>query len=276
MSQHFDVEYFKNLLRTTWIGSEFVYIEKINSTNTYLKDLPFSELIHGMVVLTDYQFDGRGQYEKKWEAAPFKNLTFTIGFKPPDGSRLPLLTLGCACAISKVLERYTGQRVHIKWPNDLLIGGKKIGGLLTESKICGSKPERVLIGIGINIFQKRFRKELDGIALSLDSVSRFPVSREKILSECLLEIEQSYRQWHKMDVDLQRSINERLIGYGDWVWLRIYENLQKEKYKFIGVSENGELLMLNQQLDVNKFSYEQIRIITGDQGISETDKSLSA
>jgi BirA family biotin operon repressor/biotin-[acetyl-CoA-carboxylase] ligase len=87
------------------------------------------------------------------------------------------------------------------------------------------------------------------------------VSREKILSEILLHIEQSYIKWHKRETELQRSINSKLIGYGKWVHLLVNGEKRSETYKCLGVGEDGELLMLNQQLDVNTFRHEQVRII---------------
>ena len=276
MAKPFDAEAFKNRLRTSWVGSEFICLEKISSTNTFLKECAISDFIHGMIVLADHQSDGRGQYEKKWEAAPYQNLTFSIGFKPPSGNRLSLLTLACASAVAGVLEQYTDKTVKIKWPNDLMVDGKKIGGVLTESKFCGIKPERVIIGMGVNIFQKRFRNSWNQKATCLQSLSDRQLSREQILSEFLLNIEKTYLQWHKYDLALLRSINSRLRGYGEWVRLSVYHELQDEEYKFIGVSDQGELLMLNRQLDVNKFTYEQVRIITVEQRVSETDQSLSA
>jgi len=276
VAQSFDAEYFKNRLRTSWVGSEFICIKKIHSTNSFLKECPLTEFVHGMVVLAEQQTDGRGQYEKKWESAPYQNLTFTIGFKPPIGTRLALLTLGCAWAVAEALDIYTDKTVKIKWPNDLLVDGKKIGGLLTESKFCGSKPERVIIGIGLNIFQKKFSKNLAHKAVCLESISNKKISRELILRDCLFNVEKAYHQWHKHDLNLLKSINSRLVGYGEWVRLSVYRELQDEEYKFIGVSDQGELLMLNRQLDVNKFSYEQVRIITGKQRVSKTDQSISA
>jgi BirA family transcriptional regulator, biotin operon repressor / biotin---[acetyl-CoA-carboxylase] ligase len=276
MATRFDVDQCKNRLRTTWLGSEFIYIKEVDSTNTWLKRIPSGELIHGTVAITDHQTKGRGQYERSWEAAPFQNLTFTIAFRPPKGERLSLLTLACASAIAQVLERYTNEKVLVKWPNDILVRNKKIGGLLTECIFNGPKPDRVLIGIGLNIFQKQFGKEIHNSAVSLSSISSQSVTREQLLGEILSQIELIYHRWHRFDEDLQREINHRLIGYGEWVQISVYDKLTDEKFKFIGVNEKGELLMLNEQLDVNKFSYEQIRIIAGNESIPKAEKGLSA
>ncbi len=276
MATRFDVDQCKDYMRTTWLGSEFIYIRRVESTNSYLKQVSSGDLIHGTVVLADHQTQGRGQYERSWEAAPFQNLTFTLAFRPPKGERLVLLTLACASAVCQALQKYTTEQVCIKWPNDLLVGNRKIGGLLTECTFNGPKPERVLIGIGLNTHQKQFSKDIRQSAVSLSSIAGRTFSREELLGDLLSEIELFYHRWHNFDDDLQRDINHRLIGYGEWVHISVYDKMTDEKFKFIGVNEKGELLMLNEQLDVNKFSYEQIRIITGNEIFSEPKRGLSA
>jgi BirA family transcriptional regulator, biotin operon repressor / biotin---[acetyl-CoA-carboxylase] ligase len=276
MTRPFDVNQFKNLLRTTWVGSEFIYIDTVDSTNSFLKTVPSAEFRHGTIVFADHQKRGRGQYEKSWESAPYRNLTFTFGYRPPSGDRLSLLTLATAMAISNVLQGYTNEKILIKWPNDLIAGDRKIGGILTECVFNGSKPDRVIIGAGINVFQNDFSRNISMKAASLCEISKMNLSREILLSQILAEAEQIYHRWHKFDIDLKREISQKLIGYGQWVNITIYDKPQDQKFKFIGISDKGELLMLNEQLDVNKFSYEQIRILPGGKNISKRNKNIPA
>ncbi len=276
MIRPFDVNLFKNLLRTTWVGSEFIYIDKVDSTNSFLKTIPSENFVHGTIVLTDHQKKGRGQYEKNWEAAPYQNLTFTFGFRPPSGNRLSLLTLATATAIAKVIQQYTADKILIKWPNDLIVNGKKIGGILTECIFNGPKPDRVIIGAGINIFQEEYSNKIKNKTISLCDITNREISKEILLSQILSETELNYHRWHKYEIDLQREINQNLIGYGEWVDITIYDKMQDQKFKFIGISDKGELLMLNEQLDVNKFSYEQIRIFPAGNRLSKASRNISA
>lgn len=261
MSNPFHVDEFKNNSLTEWLGREFIYLDEVESTNSYLKRLPANQLSHGTVVLTDNQISGRGQYEKIWISDPFKNLTFTIALKPKINSSLTLLTLACASAISDVLQRYCQERIQIKWPNDIFVGGKKMGGLLTESVFMGNRIERVLIGIGININQTEIKQLNSYNSCSLADLSQAKFTREGLLNECLKEIELMYNHWLQLNPIMIKSIHSRLIGYGEWVKLKVYDELLPFTYKCIGVNEKGELLMLNEQLDVDKFSYEQVRIV---------------
>lgn len=257
----FDPELYHKNLKTSWVGREFIYLKEIDSTNIFLKRVPSDELRSGTVLLTDYQTKGRGQYEKEWVSNRFENLTFTLALRPSVPANYSLLTLGCASAIADSIQRYTSHKVELKWPNDLIVNGKKLGGLLTEAIFLGNKVERVLVGIGINIHQQEFRSPFTNNAISLCHLTEKSISREKLLCDCLSKIEKAYHQWEKSDPELLIKINKRLIGYGEWVHIQVYDELLPEKFKFIGVSNKGELLMLTEQLDVNKFCYEQVRII---------------
>ncbi len=261
MSTPFDPDIFKKSLRTDWIGRNFIYQKQIDSTNLFLKKVPSEDLKPGTVLLADYQTHGRGQYEKEWISNRNENLTFTIAVRPKVSSNYSLLTLSCALAIADVFEKYTSEKVNLKWPNDLLTRGKKIGGLLTEAIFLGNKPDRVLIGVGLNIQQQHFSEAAGGNVVSLCQLTDYNISREKLLCECLKKIEHAYELWENSDNRQLVQISKRLIGYGEWVNLSVYNKLLPEKYKFIGVSNKGELLMLDEHLDVHKFSYEQVRII---------------
>lgn len=276
MSAKFDVERFNHKLQTSWLGHEFIYLEKTDSTNSYLKNIPSQELTHGTVTLADHQVKGRGQYERRWEAEPFKNLTFTIAFRPKKSDRLNLLSLAVAYSITRVVDEYVGDSVCLKWPNDILINGKKLGGLLTECTFNGSKPDRVLIGVGLNVGQTQFSNGIRKKATSLNRETNRLISREDLLNKILLSIENVYQRWHKQDETLKQDISRNILGYGEWVEIDINGVIPNQKFKFIGVNSNGELLMLNEQLDVNKFIHEQVRIINGRHGVPKAVTSPSA
>ena len=261
MKDSFDLEAFKNSLRTSWIGSECLYFETLLSTNSYAKTIDTDKLVHGSVIITDLQRQGRGQYEKKWESEPYQNLTFTLCLKPVTGDRLSLLTLACALSVCNSIESFTGESPAIKWPNDVYLDNRKLSGILTECVFTGNRPDRVLIGIGLNINQNVFGKTIENSVASVRQLMGHAISRELMLSTILQYIEQFYIKWHKREIDLQRQINRKLIGYGEWVHLLVNGEEKSDTYKCLGVGEHGELLMLNQELDVNTFRHEQVRII---------------
>lgn len=264
----FDIKSFRQHLKTSYLGNDCIYLDSVASTSSYLKDIASENLKEGTICIADFQFAGRGQYQRKWEASPYKNLTFTICFKPNESDRLPLLTLACANAILQTLEGYVPREsLHLKWPNDLIANGKKIGGVLTEATFLGHVPEKVLVGIALNIFEEDFREEISDQAISLSEISNVKLSREKILAELLLNIEQEYQLWKERSILLQRKINNRLEGYGEWNEITRNGELQVGTYKFIGLGTSGELLLLNEALDVFTFRHEQIRIIPGQKAV---------
>jgi BirA family transcriptional regulator, biotin operon repressor / biotin---[acetyl-CoA-carboxylase] ligase len=270
MNQPFDVDLFKSRLSTAWLGREFIHIDEVDSTNAGIKKIPSTALVHGEVFHADYQTHGRGQYDRKWDSSPRKNLTFSIAFRPPKTERITLLTLACVHAVSGVLERYINESVQLKWPNDLIIDGKKVGGILTECIFLGNHPDRVLTGIGVNVFEENFTGNLENDAVSIVSLCRAEKSirREVLLAECLEAIEQIYARWHNSDPELPKEISRKLIGYGNWVEMEMETKRLPGLYKFLGINSNGELVSLNEDLDVNTFTHEQIRIITGNEKIS--------
>ncbi|TVQ66012.1 MAG: biotin--[acetyl-CoA-carboxylase] ligase [Balneolaceae bacterium] len=272
----FNEEEFLLFLQTEWVGKHFISLPVSDSTNSYLKELPQCDSPHGSVVFSDHQKKGRGQYGKRWVSEPCANLSFSVIFRPECANALPLLTLGCAYASLTVFERYSSESLVLKWPNDLLASGLKLGGLLTESVFMGMFPERVVVGIGLNLFQTTFPGDLSETAISLSQLSDKPFSREKILAELLQEIEFVYSFWKQQPSLLRGLVQKKMEGYGSWVRISVHNELQEEPYKFIGISERGELLMLNEQLDVHTFSYEQVRIITGSEGIPQTGDPVSS
>jgi len=258
----FDVAKFKQLLSTQWLGHDLRYFDQLESTNTYAKQIPRREISHGMICLTDNQLKGRGQYERNWESSPNQNLTFTIVFMPGKAERLHVLTLTCAIAAVEEFDNISGIDPCLKWPNDIILNGKKAGGLLTESVFSGNKLDRVLVGVGLNINQTKFSKNLEPKVTSLKKETNRDFVREELLSRLLGRLEYKYRLWNTMDEGLLKSINRRLAGYGRWIRLMVNGEEKPGKRKLIGINEQGELLLLNKDADVETFTYEQIRLIT--------------
>lgn len=218
---------------------------------------------HGTVCLTDDQTKGRGQYERTWETQPARNLTFSIAFQPKLQGRLHILTLMCAYCLVQLLDELYDLEAIIKWPNDVLVDGRKIAGFLTESVFVGDTLERVVVGIGLNVNQRDFSPELARQANSLVNLTGYQlINREKLLSRFLDNIETHYTNWHKQSTDLLASINKNIDGYGKWITLEINDEVLPDSYKLLGVNEHGQLTVLDQELNPHRYEYEQIRIIT--------------
>ncbi len=256
----FKTQSFEDILATSWLGRSFFYFPELGSTNTYAKSMSRVDTLHGTLIIADAQTNGRGQYNREWEANPEENLTFSLVFEPRGQQRLTILTLACALAIADVCGDHVRSPFDLKWPNDVLYKGRKLGGLLTEAIFNGNVIERVIVGIGINVNQSVFESILENSATSLSQITKKKYSREHLLAHILTKIEFYYRLWETRDICLIRTINQALLGFGEWTTINVNGQEREGKYKFLGVNENGSLVVLNKDLEVDTFSYEQVRI----------------
>lgn len=259
----FNQKQFKKELTTSWIGHDLIYLEKVGSTNSYLRKMDAENVQDGTLCLTDNQTRGRGQYERQWLTRAGKNLTFTIAFQPSRIDGLHILTLACALAITETVGPYLLKNTRIKWPNDIYYEDRKLGGILTESIFSGNTLDRVLVGIGINVNQKSFPPSLEDNATSLCRILQNETfDRESLLASILQKIEYNYICWKKNDTELLKKINRNIIGYGQWVHLYLGDQRLNGKSKFLGINQEGNLVVLTSEDEVKKFSYEQVRIAT--------------
>lgn len=180
-------------LQTKFLGREIVFYQEVDSTNTQAK-LNAGRYPGGTVFLADTQNGGRGRLGRQWSSVPGKGLWCSILLKPTleptVASQFPLLA---AVAITEVLRKY-GVDAMIKWPNDILVKGRKVCGILTE---MGAEVDRInylVVGFGLNVKQQLtdFPAELQSIATSLELELPEPVERVQLLCEILLSIEKWY------------------------------------------------------------------------------------
>lgn len=180
-------------LKTRVFGNKIYTFDTIDSTNNCAKAVAGVGAVEGTVVIAEQQTAGRGRLGRIWQANPNENLTFSIILRPkvsPDS--LNLLPLYVAVALAQAIEKTTGLKVECKWPNDLLIGKKKVAGILIEGSIKQNQVEYVVIGIGINVNQQSFAGELAPKATSLRLSSGKEIERTMLFRESLLALESTY------------------------------------------------------------------------------------
>jgi len=139
-------------LVTGGIGRKIVVLDVVDSTNTFAMGLTGGESAHGTVVIAERQTKGRGRMGREWISQPGLDITMSVILKPSIMvSDVTLLTVLVSVACCIALRETTGLRVTLKWPNDLMVNGKKMGGILTEIRAAADKVTAVVIGIGINL-----------------------------------------------------------------------------------------------------------------------------
>jgi BirA family biotin operon repressor/biotin-[acetyl-CoA-carboxylase] ligase len=171
---------YKTLENTLFIGKNIVYLPSCPSTNDLaIKLLHLRKPTEGTVVIADEQTAGRGQRGNQWQAGPGQNLTLSVILRPVflTVKHQFYLTMVTALAVHDFLTRQLTTPAQIKWPNDILMGGKKLGGILIENQIQGESLSATVIGIGLNINQKDFSIST---ATSLSVVA----DREFVLQPC--------------------------------------------------------------------------------------------
>jgi BirA family transcriptional regulator, biotin operon repressor / biotin---[acetyl-CoA-carboxylase] ligase len=184
-------------LSTTWLGRRVELFDCLPSTNREAVQLAQAEVEHGTVVVADSQTAGRGRLSRTWFSPPGANLYCSIILRtarPPERltewlSWLPLIS---ALAAAEAIEQVSSIQVSVKWPNDLLISERKVGGILCESGTgTRSDPFQIIgIGINVNLDHDDWPADLRDSATSLWQERKIVVDRNRLLAQLLLELEQ--------------------------------------------------------------------------------------
>lgn len=139
-------------LNTTVVGRQLVYLPETGSTNDEARHLAQSGAADGLLVVADFQTAGRGRLQRSWVAPPGSSLLMSLLFRldlPPFQAQR--LTMICGLAVCDAVESQTGLRLALKWPNDVVVGGAKAGGILTEIEVRGEQLAYGIVGIGVNV-----------------------------------------------------------------------------------------------------------------------------
>ena len=180
-------------LKTSFIGRNIDYQESTGSTQKIAHQLSNDDAPEGTVVLAEEQVSGRGRMDRKWHSPKFTGIWMSIILRPNIlPARAPQLTLLAAVAVVQAMEEVTGLVPEIKWPNDILINGRKVTGILTELQAEADRINSVIIGIGINVNQEAFPEDIEQTATSLLIEKGEPVSRTELIKSVFAQLEKLY------------------------------------------------------------------------------------
>jgi len=180
-------------LRTKHLGRRLEILDSCTSTNDVAAQHAITGAPHGYTVLSEEQTAGRGRQGRTW-VSPKGGIWLTILLRPPFTlDPLNALPLIAALAVAKTINSSIGVRARVRWPNDIFVGGRKLAGVLAETKFKGNQVEYALLGVGINAnFHSTALGELSSKATSLEDLLGSSVDREAIIALLLLEIENVY------------------------------------------------------------------------------------
>ncbi len=231
-------------LDTKFIGKNIIHFETIDSTNTYAKKIA-SDKVDGTVIISEEQIKGRGRLGRIWDSKAYEGIWMSIILKPNIlPYRAPFITIMAGSCIAKALNNL-GVDVGIKWPNDIILNGKKLCGILTELSAEIERVNYVVLGIGMNVKNLNFPDEIENIATSLYKEG-YEISRVDIVREILYELEKYYTEYivdgnSKNIIDLYKNYSVILNK-------KIYmiKNDEKELVECIDINSEGNLVIKKQ------------------------------
>ena len=181
-------------LRTRFVGRRFVYVASTSSTQDLAREQAEGDAAPGTVVLAEEQAAGRGRFGRVWVSPAGSNLYLTLVMRP-DLARLRSLGIVAPLSVALAVEEHTGLSPQIKWPNDVLLGGRKVAGVLIESELAGREVRYSLVGIGVNVnFDIDPASDLAPIATSVKRELGRDLSREELLASLLNRFEELYEE----------------------------------------------------------------------------------
>ena len=233
-------ETIKPRLHTKLIGRDILYYPSTPSTMDIAKKAASEDAAEGTVIIADHQTAGRGRLDREWLSSPGNSVLVSILLHPDEAALLRLTMIACL-AVARSIKKATGLKTAIKWPNDVLIAGKKVSGILCESDVHGKRIEYAVVGIAINVnLDPATMPDISETATSLAKELGREVSRADVLAALLEEFEALYDslrrgepvhlEWRRRLETLGKNVTVRCSG-------QVHEGLAE------AVDDEGNLLL---------------------------------
>lgn len=242
-------EILRPLLRGTIFDSQVHHFYKIGSTNTTAMGAAAEGAAEGSVFLAEEQTAGRGRGANTWQSPRSTGIYCSAVLRPPlPPSDVLVLSLMAGLAVQAAIRQSdSGLQPDLKWPNDVLIGGKKVCGILTEMNAEATRVRYIVVGIGINVNQASFPEELQATSLRLETGSEW--SRVELLAALLKSLDREYREFLE-GAEGRRSVVRRFAENSSWLRgkkVRIEENGAAVEGTTEGLDERGFLQLRTAQ-----------------------------
>ena len=231
----FFYELFDEHLNTEKIKYKIQYIETIESTNQYAWNVITKNIKNATVVITKNQTNGKGQRENKWFSSPNKSLTFSIIMKV-NKKYDELLSLKTGISVIDGIKKNTSIDCHLKWPNDIMINEKKVGGILIEKK-----KGNIVIGVGVNVNEnlEDINPLIRNQSTSLKIMSNLSIQLETLLAHILNKFESNYYQINYKNIIKKWEKNCCHINKN----IKFHQNHKIINGKFSGLTNNGNAII---------------------------------
>lgn len=228
-------------LKSSFIGKNIYIFDSINSTNSKAIIEANNNAKDGSVFIAEYQSAGNGRIGRSWFSEKGKDILMSILLYPNlQNKDISKLTLIAGLSICRVLRNRLSLDCKLKWPNDIIIGKKKLCGILTKSLILDKKPQAVVVGIGLNVNSKNYPLELIYKATSISLESGHLIDRSKLIAQILNQFETYYLSFLSNPI-IPYEYNELCISLNREV--SFFKDGKKIKGKAISIDNFGNLLI---------------------------------
>lgn len=233
----------ESLLDTEWAGKPVVYYPETDSTNIRIRHLGDEGAPHGTLAVADRQTAGRGRRGRTWESPGGSCIYMSILLRPDLApEKAPMLTLVMACGVAEGIMDFADVKVQIKWPNDIIVSGKKLAGILTEMSTQVDYINHVTVGVGINVNVQNFPEEIQ-TATSLLSETGTQTKRAPVIAAVMKHFEENYKIFMQTEdmSGLMEKYSSLLVNQGREVL--ILEKDAEYKAYAEGINQKGELVV---------------------------------
>jgi BirA family transcriptional regulator, biotin operon repressor / biotin---[acetyl-CoA-carboxylase] ligase len=239
-----------------------IKVNATDSTNSFLMNLAKQKTLGNFtIVTTEVQSKGRGQMHTKWHSESGKNLIFSVLVRVGEleVENQFYLSYAVSLAVFNVLTRMVPSKIEIKWPNDILAGNRKICGVLIENSIQKKYIKQTIVGIGLNVNQENFSKELPN-AISMKQITGKNYDRKGVLEALILELKTQIGKLEKHQYEQIKN------DYLNQLYKKQVPTMFKDSWnqlflgKIIGISSNGKLQIELEDETVKEFGLKEISI----------------
>lgn len=229
---------------TTWLAKKLFFYRETGSTNDDIKKMANESALDGTLVVADTQTAGRGRRGRTWISPKAEAIYMSLLLRPKCvPNQASALTLVMALAVMEAVEELGPGKSGIKWPNDIVMNGKKVCGILTEMCLEQNVIDYVVVGVGINVNQSVFEDEIAATATSIALELGEKIDRTELIGRILYYFEQEYAEYEKtFDLtNLAERYNQYLLNKGRQV--RVLDPKGDYEGLALGINSQGELLV---------------------------------
>lgn len=236
-----------------WIGTRVYFAEEVDSTNTWGKRLAEEGAPHGTLIVADEQTQGRGRRGRSWKSPKGTNISMTLILRPDlEPSRASMLTIVMGLSVAQGLKELLELPIEIKWPNDAVLNGHKLCGILTEMSAQIDYINYVVVGTGINVNLPEIPEDLKEIATSLLIETGHTVNRAEVIGAVMQAFARNYESFIETgDLSgLRDAYNEILANRDRQV--RVLDPKDPYEGVALGINPRGELLVRKEDGSVSE------------------------